>query len=70
MSACENALPITEVDLPAGMPPSEALLTSDTPWVARGYLNEWPVVQHAAEDLKTHSNIWLASIRAGPSVPF
>ena len=49
MSACENALPITEVDLPAGMPPSEALLTSDTPWVARGYLNEWPVVQHAAE---------------------
>ena len=49
MSACENAQPITEVDLLAGTPPPEALLTSDTPWVARGYLEEWPVVQHAGE---------------------
>ena len=40
MSACENAQPITEVDLLAGTPPSEALLTSDTPWVARGYLKQ------------------------------
>ena len=49
MPACNNAPLITEVDLPARSLPSEALLTSDTPWVARGYLKEWPVVQHAAE---------------------
>ncbi|NCF77513.1 MAG: cupin-like domain-containing protein [Gammaproteobacteria bacterium] len=49
MPACQNAPLITEVDLPAGSPPSEALLTSDTPWVARGYLREWPVVQHGKQ---------------------
>ena len=49
MPDCNNAPLITEVDLPAGSPPSEALLTSETPWVARGYLKEWPVIQHAAE---------------------
>ena len=49
MPACNNAPLITEVDLPAGSPASEALLTSDTPWVARGYLNDWPVVQHAEQ---------------------
>ena len=49
MPACSNAPLITEVDLPAGSPASEALLTSDTPWVARGYLNDWPVVQHAEQ---------------------
>ena len=45
MSACKNAQPITEISLTAGTPPSEELLTSDQPWVARGYLNDWPVVQ-------------------------
>ena len=49
MSGWENAQPITEVDLLAGTPPAEALLTSDTPWVARGYLSKWPVVQHAKQ---------------------
>ena len=49
MPACENAPPITEVELSAGTSPSQELLTSDTPWVARGYLREWPVVEHAKQ---------------------
>ena len=49
MPACENAPPITEVELSAGTSPSQELLTSETPWVARGYLREWPVVEHAKQ---------------------
>ena len=49
MPACENAPPITEVELSAGTSPSQELLTSDTPWVARGYLREWPVVEHGKQ---------------------
>ena len=49
MPACENAPPITEVELSAGTSPSQELLTSETPWVARGYLREWPVVEHGKQ---------------------
>ena len=49
MPACENAPPITEVELSPGTSPSQELLTSETPWVARGYLREWPVVEHAKQ---------------------
>lgn len=49
MPACENAPPITEVELSVGTSPSQELLTSDTPWVARGYLREWPVVEHGKQ---------------------
>ena len=49
MPACENAPPIIEVELSPGTSPSQELLTSDTPWVARGYLREWPVVEHGKQ---------------------
>lgn len=49
MPACKNAPPITEVELSVGTSPSQELLTSDTPWVARGYLREWPVVEHGKQ---------------------
>ena len=49
MPACQNAPPITEVELSPGTSPSQELLTSDTPWVARGYLREWPVVEHGKQ---------------------
>ena len=49
MPACENAPPITEVELSAGTSPSQKLLTSETPWVARGYLREGPVGAHAKQ---------------------
>ena len=49
MPACKNAPPITEVELSPGTSPSQELLTSETPWVARGYLREWPVVEHGKQ---------------------
>lgn len=49
MPACKNAPPITEVELSVGTSPSQELLTSDTPWVARGYLREWPVVEYGKQ---------------------
>ncbi len=49
MRACQNASAIREIGLDSGTPPDEALLTSDTPWVARGYVSDWPVVRKARE---------------------
>ena len=49
MAACSDARPIREVQLESGSVPSTELLESATPWIARGYLNDWPVVQKAKQ---------------------
>lgn len=48
MAACLDARPIREVQLTSGSVPASGLLESDTPWIARGYLNNWPVVKQAS----------------------
>ena len=48
MTACSDAQPIREVPLASGSMPSKELLESATPWIARGYLNDWPVVKKAS----------------------
>ena len=49
MAACSDARPIREVQLESGSVPSTELLESATPWIARGYLNDWPIVQKAKQ---------------------
>ena len=49
MTACKDATGIREVTLDPGDGPSDELLTSDTPWVARGFFNDWPIVRHGAK---------------------
>ena len=48
MPVLKHATAITEVQLSPGIPPSQALLLSDTPWVARGYVADWQLVKAAA----------------------
>lgn len=49
MAFLKGAAPIREVNLAPGTPPSDDLLTADTPWVARGYLADWPLVQRSLQ---------------------
>lgn len=49
MAFLKGAAPIREVNLAPGTPPSDDLLIADTPWVARGYLADWPLVQRSLQ---------------------
>ncbi len=41
----ERATAIKEVQLTPGIAPSAELFLSDTPWIARGYVTDWPIVK-------------------------
>ena len=41
----ERATTIREVTLKPGTAPPAELLVSDVPWIARGYVSDWPLVK-------------------------
>lgn len=47
MCVLAGATQINEVHLSLGVTPADELLHSDTPWVARAYVADWPVVKAA-----------------------
>lgn len=67
MAACENAKAIEELEIAPGTILDRQVLESDTPWVIRGYLKDWPVVK-AAEENTASALTYLASFYGGRSV--
>lgn len=67
MPVLEHAAAITEVQLAPGTAPPEALLLSDEPWVARGYVADWPVVK-ATERGVSNALSYLAGFYQGRPV--
>ena len=51
MAACENAKAIEELEITQGTILEQQVLESDTPWVIRGYLQDWPVVKAGKESV-------------------
>ena len=67
MPVLEHAAAITEVQLAPGTAPPEALLLSDKPWIARGYVADWPVVK-ATEHGVSNALSYLAGFYQGRPV--
>jgi hypothetical protein len=64
MAACENAKAIEELEIAPGAILDRQVLESDTPWVIRRYLKDWPVVK-AAEESAASALTYLASFYGG-----
>lgn len=62
-----DATPINEVHLSPGVAPPDDLLRADSPWVARGYVADWPLVKDCGDDPKTALS-YLASFYEGRPV--
>ena len=49
----ERATAIKEVQLEPGIAPPAELLLSDTPWVVRGYVKDWPLVKASLDSAQS-----------------
>ena len=63
----ERATTIKEVQLEPGIAPPAELLLSDVPWIARGYVSDWPLVE-ASENSAQSALSYLAGFYQGRPV--
>ena len=63
----ERATAIREVQLEPGIAPPIELLLSDVPWIARGYVSDWPLVKASENSAQSALN-YLAGFYEGRPV--